>query len=248
MSIGINIKLENFVGPLDLLLHLIEKAEVDIYEIPIAQITDQYLQILEEVKEQQLEIASEFLVMAATLLAIKSRMLLPKQEMKEESESEEEWLVDPQEQLVERLLEYKRYKRLGEWLREREAERSKVYTRLPIDFTPYRAKSSPVEGITADQLLRVFVELLRTEQETNPLTKVAREEISVSARIDEIQQQLHREKKLIFSKLLGRRRRSKEWIITTFLALLELMKAKQVVCYQSDLFGEIFIEQVEPAS
>jgi segregation and condensation protein A len=248
MSTGINIKLEKFEGPLDLLLHLIEKAEVDIYEIPIAQITDQYLQILEEVKEQQLEIASEFLVMAATLLAIKSRMLLPKQEVKEENESEEEWLVDPQEQLVERLLEYKRYKRLGEWLREREAERSKVYTRLPIDFTPYKAKPSPMEGITADLLLQVFVDLLRTEQQTSPLTKVAREEISVSARINEIEQQLFKEKKLVFSKLLGLKVRTKEWIITTFLALLELMKAKQIVCYQGELFGEIFIEWVDPGA
>ncbi|SFJ90070.1 segregation and condensation protein A [Thermoflavimicrobium dichotomicum] len=243
----IKIKLDMFEGPLDLLLHLIEKAEVDIYEISIAKITSQYMQVLAEAKELQLEIASEFLVMAATLLAIKSRMLLPKQEILEDEQliEEDEWIVDPREELIERLLEYKRYKRLGELLREREEARSKVYTRPPMDLTPYAPDPNPVEGLTVDDLLQAFVDVLKTHKQSEPMTKVAREEISVSARMDEIYQQLLREGKLIFSKLLRWSEITKERVITTFLALLELMKLKKIICYQDQLFGEIFIEQLE---
>ncbi|WP_341539274.1 segregation and condensation protein A [Hazenella coriacea] len=240
------IKLDSFEGPLDLLLHLIEKAEVDIYEVPIAKITDQYVHVLSEAQELELEVASEFLVMAATLIAIKSRMLLPKQELEEEDFDllEEEWM-DPREELVERLLEYKRYKRLGEVLREREEERSKVYSRSPMDLTPYIPDVNPVEGLTADDLLQAFVEALKNQKPPEPMTKVAREEISVSARMEEIFQELLEKGHLFFSRLLCWDEVTKERVITTFLALLELMKLKRIVCRQNDLFGDILVEKME---
>ncbi|WP_089968221.1 segregation and condensation protein A [Lihuaxuella thermophila] len=235
-----------FEGPLDLLLHLIEKSEVDIYEVPIAKITDQYMQILAEAQEMELDIASEFLVMAATLVAIKSRMLLPKPEsVEEELAFGEEDGYDPREELVQRLLEYKRYKRLGEVLRQREEERSKVYSRPPLNLTPYAPEVNPLEGLSPDDLLQAFVDVLKNRKPPEPITKVAREEISVSARMEEIYQDLLRHGQLFFSKLLVWDQVTKERVITTFLALLELMKLKRIVCRQSRLFGDILIERLE---
>jgi segregation and condensation protein A len=243
----VKIKLDMFEGPLDLLLHLIEKAEVDIYQVPISRITDQYMKILEEAQEMELEIASEFLVMAATLLAIKSRMLLPKQESVEEEweNEEEEWFTDPRKELVKRLLEYKRYKRLGELLREREEERSKVFSRPAMDLAPFAKEANPVEGLTPDDLLAAFVEAIKNRKPPEPMTKVTREEISVSARMEEITRELEEKGQLFFSGLLRWDVVTKERVITTFLALLELMKLKKIVCRQSRLFGDILIEKLE---
>jgi segregation and condensation protein A len=245
--VDVKIKLDLFEGPLDLLLHLIEKAEVDIYQVPIARITDQYMEVITAAQERELEIASEFLVMAATLLAIKSKMLLPKQELIEEDflMTEEDWFVDPRTELVERLLEYKRYKRLGEVLRQKEAERSKVFSRPPLDLTPYTPEVNPVEGLTPDDLLQAFVEALKNRQPQEPMAKVAREEISVSERMDEIYRELVQKGQLFFTHLLNWDTISKERVITTFLALLELMKLKKIVCRQQTLFGEILIEPLE---
>jgi segregation and condensation protein A len=245
--VDVKIKLDMFEGPLDLLLHLIEKAEVDIYQVPIAQITDQYMAILAEAQEMELEITSEFLVMAATLLAIKSKMLLPKQELVEEDfmMEEDDWFVDPRAELVERLLEYKRYKRLGEVLRAKEAERRKVFSRPPLDLTPYTPEVNPVDGLTPDDLLQAFVEVLRNQKPPEPMTRVAREEISVSARMEEIYRELTEKGQLFFSHLIHWERVTKERVITTFLALLELMKLKKIVCRQQSLFGEILIERLE---
>nr|WP_220186004.1 segregation/condensation protein A [Paenactinomyces guangxiensis] len=237
-----------FEGPLDLLLHLIEKAEVDIYEVPIAKITDQYMEILTEAQEMKLDVASEFLVMAATLIAIKSRMLLPRQELGEDEMNlgEEEWF-DPREELVERLLQYKRFKRLGELLREREQERNKVYSRPALDLAAYAPAVNPVDGLTPDDLLQAFVDVLKSRKPSEPMTRVAREEISVSARMEEIYQDLLKRGHLLFSRLLEWDQVTRERVITTFLALLELMKLKKIICRQKDLFGEILIEKLEEA-
>lgn len=240
------IKLDQFEGPLDLLLHLIEKSEVDIYEVPIAQITHQYMTVLSSQAEWELEVASEFLVMAATLIAIKSRMLLPKpeklefEELKEASET-----FDPRQQLVERLLEYKRYKRIGEMLREKEADRSRLYVRPPIDLTPYTPPQNPVEGFTADDLLKTFVQLLEEKQEEEQVATVVREEISVKDRMEEIVQLLEEKNFLHFEELFQQRPKTKDHLITTFLALLELMKLHQIVCTQDSVFSEILIQKYE---
>lgn len=241
----VRIKLDQFEGPLDLLLHLVETAEVDIYEISIVEITDQYMNILSESEKWELELASEFLVMAATLVAMKSRALLPQTKNQERIHDQEsdEWF-DPREQLIERLLEYKKYKRLGEMLRHQESEWHQYYLRPPIDLTPYSKVHNPVEGITPDDLLEVFVSLLKKEKQ-EPIATVAREEISVSDRMAEIVQLLEREDYLTFHRLLSSTKRSKEWVITTFLALLELIKCKQIVCHQEDVFTEIWIEKYE---
>jgi len=142
-------KLETFEGPLDLLLHLIDKAEIDIQDISISDITDQYMEYLAAMQELELDITSEFLVMAATLLSMKSRQLLPKPPV-----TEEPWLtvdedddLDPREELIRKLIEYRKFKSVAGQLREKEWDRSQVYTREPTDLTPFEKaiKTNPVE-------------------------------------------------------------------------------------------------------
>ena len=134
----IRYKLDTFEGPLDLLLHLIDSQEIDIYDIPISQITDKYMEYIDNLQEYELEIASEFLVMAAELLSIKSRMLLPRPPVVQEEDGEAED-CDPREELVQRLIEYRKYKAAAEQLREMEVARSLIYTRAPRDLSSYHA-------------------------------------------------------------------------------------------------------------
>jgi segregation and condensation protein A len=237
--------LEAFEGPLDLLLHLIDTAEVDIYQISISTITDQYLHILAEAKAWNLEIASEFMVMAATLLAMKSRMLLPPMVKNNSIDDEEEEWLDPREGLIERLLVYKQFKRLGDQLEEREAVQNQVYSRLPLDLTPYTPTQNPLMDIMPDQLLRAFLKVIEQQKSEPTLTKIAREEISVSERMNQIYQELLIKQELWFSALLQAEIFTRERLITTLLAILELMKTKQVFCRQDLLFMDIRITLYE---
>lgn len=241
----VTIRLESFEGPLDLLLHLIEQSELDVCEVPIARITDQYMAYLSAMREWELEIASEFLVMAATLLAIKSRMLLPRTDPDETTEGPGgENGIDPREELVERLLEYKKYKQLAEVLREFEAKRSQVYTRPPADLSAYAREENPVGNLTVDDLFQAFVEILSHRRNEPPLARIVREEISVSDRMEEVLSVLAENGGAIrFTRLL-RREATREQIVTTFLALLELIKLKRVICRQRQLFDEIIIVAV----
>lgn len=236
-----NIKLDQFEGPLDLLLHLIEKAEVDIYDIPIADITKQYLQVLQEAKELELGVTSEFLVMAATLLSIKSRMLLPPSANSDEQREEGEYL-DPRQELVEKLLEYKQYRAISEVLREKEEGRSLVFSRLPMDLSHLPIQEIPNPELSPELLLRALVLLYESKKSPQPIRKVEREEISITQCIAEIRIQL-RKGNLFFSQLVSRIH-SKERIVTTFLALLELMKQQQIVCTQHHVFEDIQISWV----
>jgi segregation and condensation protein A len=240
------IKLDMFEGPLDLLLYLIEKAQIDIYEVPIADITNQYMQILFETEQLELEIASEFLVMAATLIAIKSRMLLPHPKQKEEETFlTHEDQLDPRQELVERLLEYKRYKRLSEDLKEKEENRSMVYSRLPMDLRPFSSKINPVQGLTTDRLLQAMMNVFQQRIPLNPIRTIQREEISISDCMEEIYKLLLTQGPMLFSNLFRGDINSQSRIITTFLALLELMKLNRIICKQQDLFDDILIEMVQ---
>src|SRR5690625_6108460 len=142
MRIPYEVKLETFEGPLDLLLHLIHELEIDIYDIPVAEITDQYMAYVTQMQEIELDIASEYLVMAATLLQMKSAMLLPKQEVDYEDEYEE----DPREQLVQRLIEYQRFKEAAEKLKEKELDENQLYTRPPVIFDEINEQATPIRG------------------------------------------------------------------------------------------------------
>ncbi|ANE48010.1 segregation and condensation protein A [Paenibacillus swuensis] len=237
-------KLQSFEGPLDLLLHLIDKSEIDIYNIPIAEITEQYLSYLHSMQELELDVTSEFLVMAATLLSIKSKLLLPKPpvmdyEMDEYFDDD----YDPRAELVQKLVEYRKYKGIAEHLREKELERSLIYSREPEDLSPFipDIKENPVKGLHVTDLMIAFQRALKKAAAQHSVARIRRDEISVKDRMKDVVNWLReRGGKLLFSKLFAREM-GREEIVVTFLALLELMKMKQISCYQNKLFDDIVI-------
>lgn len=236
-------KLDSFEGPLDLLLHLIDKSEIDIHEVSISEITDQYMEYLHAMKELELEVTSEFLVMAATLLAIKSKQLLPKPPVFEEEY--DEWQddgLDPRDELIQKLVEYRKFKQIAEQLREKEFERSLVYSREPDDLTPYmkEEKVNPVEGLHISDLVTAFQKALRRAARRNVIATVQRDEISVKDRIRDIVEVLKQYEIVRFSKLI-RENMDRHEIVVTFLAILELMKMKHIRCFQHQLFDDIVI-------
>ncbi|CAM3967766.1 segregation/condensation protein A [Paenibacillus alkaliterrae] len=236
-------KLDSFEGPLDLLLHLIDKAEIDIHEVSISEITIQYMEYLDAMKELELEVTSEFLVMAATLLAIKSKQLLPKPPVFEEDY--EDWPddgLDPRDELIQKLVEYRKFKQIAEQLREKEFERSLVYSREPEDMTPYmkEEKVNPVEGLHVSDLILAFQKALRRAARRNVVATVQRDEISVKDRIRDIMDILKQFETVRFSKLV-RENMDRHEVVVTFLAILELMKMKHIRCYQHQLFEDIVI-------
>lgn len=244
---GYEIKLQIFEGPLDLLLHLIDKAEVDIYDIPVAEITEQYLEYLYILQQLQMDIASEFIVMAATLLSIKSKMLLPRQELHHGDSSfleyEEE---DPREELIQRLLEYKKYKEVASSLREMEEERNKVYTRPAEDLLPYTNVQEPAlqADISMYDLIDAFYRVLARSEQEEPMARIERDEISVVGKMRDIVRLLQvGGGTLTFTQIfLPPITRSE--VVVTFLAMLELMRKKHVKCEQQRLFDDIVISLV----
>ncbi|WP_174734096.1 segregation/condensation protein A [Mesobacillus harenae] len=241
-----NVKFDAFEGPLDLLLHLINRLEIDIYDIPVANITEQYLLYIHTMKDLQLDVASEYLVMAATLLAIKSKMLLPKQEEDQfdesfDFESEED---DPRNELVERLIEYKKYKEAATDLRTMEEERGLMYTKPPSDLSDYSREAALDLGnmdISLYDMLGAFQKLLRRKKLQRPVsTKISRQEISIEKRMAEILELLGRfNHRKSFYELFPVP--EKEHIVVTFLAILELMKRKEISIDQESNFAEIFV-------
>lgn len=240
-------KLQTFEGPLDLLLHLIDKSEIDIKDISISEITDQYMAYLDAMQEMQLDVTSEFLVMAASLLAMKSRLLLPKPPVTEEPllKAEEDEGIDPREELIRKLIEYRKYKSIANQLREKEWERSQVYTREAADLTPYVPvqPANPVEGLHVNDLIEAFRKAMRRLAGRNRITAIRRDEISIKDRINEILVTLKTRApggRMLFSQMLGNAADRQE-IVVTFLALLELMKKGWVSCHQDRLFDEIVV-------
>ncbi|MEH7455808.1 segregation/condensation protein A [Bacillus pseudomycoides] len=239
-----NFKVEAFEGPLDLLLHLIHRYEIDIYNIPVAEITEQYLSYIHTMKELQLDVASEYLVMAATLLQIKSKMLLPKQE-EDVHDNGEDFIDDPRQELMERLIEYKKYKQVATELKEREQERAQLYTRPPIDFTSFQQEEEtnlPLD-VTLYDMLAAFQKLIRRKKSQRPVTtRITRQEISIEQRMTDILQQLDTVSgRQSFYDLFADEER--EVMVVTFLAILELMKNQQIVIEQEQNFDEIFLSR-----
>lgn len=231
------LKLGKFEGPLDLLLHLIKLNEVDIYDIPIGTITDQYIEYLDVMKELDLEIASEFLVMAATLMEIKSRMLLPTQPDEEEPEE------DPRFELIEQILEYKKYKELAGHLGERAEQETQIFQR---DFKEETDEETPepLFEVSMFELLQAFKRLLEYTS-VEPFREVTLEEVSIEDMMAELRATLREKKNVLLEEIFKNRSRSKVVLITTFLALLELIRLKEVIAKQSRLFGEIHIFALE---
>jgi len=231
------IKLENFIGPLDLLLHLIEKNEIDIYDIPIAKITDQYISYIKAIEYLDLDSASEFLVMAATLLSIKARMLLPKPPKIIEEDDQ-----DPREELVARLLEYKLFKEAAMVLKEKEESMFKVFIRKQDEgeFLKKYGPQNPVENISVLDLFKAFKVILEKSEEPEPTYQLAREEVSIQECMISILDKLTLSTQIVFADLFPQGT-SRIRVIVTFLALLELIKLKKIGVVQVGSFSKIII-------
>ncbi|MCX5678491.1 MAG: segregation/condensation protein A [Candidatus Omnitrophica bacterium] len=241
------VKLEVFEGPLDLLLYLIKKEEVDIYDIPIAKITDQYLEYMELMQLLDLTIAGEFLVMAATLMHIKSKLLLPPDETESESEEEQ----DPRAELVKRLLEYKKFKEAAAELAQKESHQKHFYARVGSGINMDELPASKDEFLEASlfDLITAFTKVLR-DIPKEMFHRIIKDEFTVSEKIHDILHMLVDHKKVIFTDLF-KAAKNKTEIITIFLAILELIKIREVSIIQHAPFGEIEIvksmENIKPS-
>ena len=225
---GIPVKLQVFEGPLDLLLHLIDKNKIDIYDIPIVEITNQYMEYIKAMEKEDLNVMSEFLVMAATLLDIKCKMLLPK-EVNEDGEEE-----DPRQELVEQLLEYKMYKYMSYELKDRELESERVMYKTPTIPQEVMEYEQPVnldellEDLTLQKLNHIFKDVMKRQvDKIDPVRskfgKIEKEEVTVSDKLVFVTDYAREHKKFSFRTLLTKQS-SKTQIVVTFLAHLQLMK------------------------
>lgn len=242
---AISVKLEVFEGPLDLLLHLIDKNKIDVYDIPIAEITEQYLDYIRKMPTEDMNVMSEFLVMAATLLDIKCKMLLPR-EVNEEGEEE-----DPRAELVERLLEYKMYKYMAYELKDRQTDAGQVLYRvknLPKEVASYRPPLNYEEllgDLTLNKLQDIFQSMLkRQEDKIDPVRsnfgKIEKDEIDMDAKMVYIEDYVRSHRTFSFRSLLEKQR-SKVEIIVTFMVILEMMKLGRIGIIQENLFDDIQI-------
>lgn len=234
-----SVLLPSFDGPLDLLLHLIKQANINICDIEIEEITKQYLAYINKMEEMNLDIASEYLVMAAELIEMKSKVLLPVEEDNEEIEE------DPREQLIQRLLEYEQYKESTEEFKKLEEMRKEVLTKEPSDLLDYKDEDTKVDyGITLDNLLDAFSKFLENKEITKPLnTKITNKEYSVGKRCVEIRDIVRKKKEVQFQDLFEVI--TKEYIVVTFLAILSLSKKQEIEITQSKNFDNIIIKTKE---
>ena len=242
---GIPVKLEVFEGPLDLLLHLIDKNKIDIYDIPIVEITNQYMEYIRAMQEKDLNVMSEFLLMAATLLDIKCKMLLPV-EANEEGEEE-----DPRQELVEKLLQYKMYKYMSYELKDRQLDGERLYFKdatIPDEVKEYQ---EPVDldellsGITLKKLQDIFQDVMKKQyNKIDPVRsvfgKIEKEEVTVEEKMDYLNEYIKTHKQFKFRDLL-QKQSSKIQLVVTFLAVLELMKTGAVYVEQENTFDDIII-------
>ena len=246
---AIPVKINVFEGPLDLLLHLIEKNKIDIYDIPIVEITDQYMEYIHSMEKEDLGVMSEFLVMAATLLDIKCKMLLPK-EVNEEGEEE-----DPREELVQKLLEYKMYKYMSYELKDRMDGAVGVFYKgatVPDEVMKYREPVDPREllaGLTLEKLHSIYQSILKKQEDKiDPIRskfgKIEKEEVSLPDKMTYVEQFAVKKRRFSFRDLLESQP-GKVHVIVTFLAILELMKTGKIRISQEELFGDILIESLE---
>ena len=243
---GIPVKLEVFEGPLDLLLHLIDKNKIDIYDIPIVEITNQYMEYIRNMQREDLNIMSEFLVMAATLLDIKCRMLLPKEV---NGEGEEE---DPRQELVEQLLQYKMYKYIAYELKDREMDSDMVLYKSPSIPEEIEKYVEPVDldkllgDLTLQKLNSIFKDVMKRQTDKidpvrSKFGKIEKEEVTLSDKFTYIHSYMRDHKTFSFRQLLEKQH-SKMHIVVTFLAILEMMKLGEIRVEQEETCGDIMIE------
>lgn len=248
MENKLEFKIPEFEGPLDLLLHLIERNKFNIFDIPILEITEQYLDYLNRMQEENLDIMSEFLVMAATLIRIKAKMLLPE-------DKEEEIEEDARAELVRRLLEYKMYKYASYELKDMELDAGRVYYKeasIPKEVLEFKEEIDPADVIgdtTLAKLSEIFSQVMRrTVDRVDPIRSkfgtIEKEEVRIEDKMEEIRTNMKGLKGINFRTLLETQA-TRINVIVTFLAILELMKVGDIVIRQDSLFGDIIIDSLE---
>lgn len=234
----LNLVLTDFEGPIDLLLHLIRESKVDIYDIPIAQITQQYLDYLKSMKVLELDIAGDYLVMASTLMSIKSKMLLPQAP----DEIEDDFEEDPRDQLVSQLLTYQTYKRVAAYFEEKEQTRKQFFDKEVSVPTQQLEQFLEPGSVLLDDLASTYTELLRSRKNRQPETEtIENETLSIEDATDNIMTELKSVKKTTFKALLKLNGNIEE-IVTDFMAILEMARKQIVSVQQADFKSELFIE------
>lgn len=242
----LTVKLQVFEGPLDLLLYLLDKNKVNIYDIPIVEVTAQYMEYIAEMKRQDLDVLSEFLVMAATLIDIKSKMLLPRDPDDEEEE------IDPRAELVQQLLEYKMYKCMAYELKDRQVDAQRVMFKKPtipeevLEYQEPLNVEELVSDVTLAKLNEIFKSIMRKQQDKiDPLRskfgKIEKEEVSLEEKTEYLENYATTHKHFSFRSLLEAQS-SKVEVIVTFLAILELIKTGKILISQEHIFDDIQID------
>ncbi len=230
------VTIDKFEGPLDLLLHLIKQSDIDICDISILEITEQYMSYINAMEEMNLNIASEYLIMAAELIEMKSNMLLPKPKT-----SEDEYEEDPREKLIKRLLEYQQYKDITNEFKELELSRKEMFTKDPSDLNEFKIVNLDVENEgNVDDLMLAFQKFLERKELEKPLnTKITTKEYSVKVRSDEIRNVLKEKKKIFFDDLFVEF--NKNYVVVTFLSILDLARKHELKIEQENNFAKIFL-------
>lgn len=233
------VRLDSFEGPLDLLLHLIKKEDINIFDISIEKITKQYLDFIETIKNQNLDIASEYLVMAASLIEMKSKLLLPNK-----TEEIEEEIIDERNELIEKLIEYEKYKNITSTFKELETIRKSVYTRDSEEILNYRNDNDIDYGFNLEDLAKALEKFLERKELEKPLnTKIEKKEYSVNQRCLEIKNIIKRKRKVNFEELFDIL--TKEYVVVTFLAILSMARKNEIIIEQDNSFNEIIIKAKE---
>lgn len=235
-----NLQLQDFEGPFDLLLHLVRVSKMDIYKVNISDIIEQYLEFINSIDKFDIDTSSEYLVMSSELIHLKSKMLINK--YNEDDELEEEYNIKSEEDLRNKLIEYERYKSMTDTFRELEENRLDYYTKLPENLNNYVEEEKVINSdVSVDDLVKAFLEMQKRISFQKPITtKVTRKEYSVKERIVEIRNLLKAKKKLEFTELFEIV--TKENIVVTFLSLLDMSKNKEILIKQDKVFSTIIIE------
>ncbi|MCS5539003.1 MAG: segregation/condensation protein A [Roseibacillus sp.] len=233
------VRIEIFEGPLDLLLYLIKKDEIDIYDISIERITKQYLRYIQTFKLLNIDLASEFIVMAANLMYMKSRALLPRSEQPPEEDSDED---DPRWELIRQLIEYKKFKDAANVLAQKARKQEDVFANAPEKAESAKPETAPLAEISIFDLIRAFQGVLKRFEEAHDLGDIIDDRFTVSDKMDMLLKSLSPGQSMPFKSLFASASTKSE-VIVTFLALLELMKLNQFVVWQDQILGEIEIER-----
>jgi segregation and condensation protein A len=233
------VSLDIFEGPLDLLLYLIKKDEVDIYEVSIERITSQYLEYIETFKILNIDLASEFVVMAANLMYIKSRTLLPRHEQPPGEEIEEE---DPRWELIRQLVEYKKFKDAAGYLEEREAEQQRIFAGFTEESEPEEEDAVPLPDVGIFDLIRAFQGILKRFEDEDELNEIVDDRFTTGDKIDYLLRVVERGQSIRFQELFAEAT-SKTEVVVTFLALLELIRLNEFRVLQKEALGEMKIER-----